>query len=467
MRLRILALGIALVSLAPAFRAGLSARQVTDVSLIVANGIVITVDGTRRVLNPGSVAINGTQIVAVDTPAAIAARYRSADTIDATGKVVMPGLINTHTHAAMVMFRGLGNDLNLMDWLQKYIFPAEAKTVSPEFVRVGTRLALLEMIQSGTTTFADMYYFEEEVAKVTKAAGMRGVLGQTVIEFPVADAKTPAEALARTEAFAKQFEHDELITPSIAPHSVYTLDAKTLTAVSELAKRLMIPIQIHLAETQAESGLSQERHHMRPVATLESLNFWAPTTLAAHGVWINDDEIALLDRRGVGVSNNPESNMKLASGTAPVMKYRKAGVNVGIGTDGAASNNDLDMFEAMRQTAFQQTLVSMAPTAISAAEALEMATLGGARALGRGQHLGSLEPGKLADLIIVGMSKARQQPLFEPMSQIVYASRGDDVETTIVNGKVLMRDRKVLTMDEAAVLRDARVAADLVRKAVQ
>ena len=312
-----------------------------------------------------------------------------------------------------------------------------------------------------------MYYFEEEVAKVTKAAGMRGVLGQTVIEFPVADAKTPAEALARTEAFAKQFDHDELITPSIAPHSVYTLDAKTLTAVSELAKRLMIPIQIHLAETQAESGLSQERHHMRPVATLESLNFWAPTTLAAHGVWINDDEIALLDRRGVGVSNNPESNMKLASGTAPVMKYRKAGVNVGIGTDGAASNNDLDMFEAMRQTAFQQKLVSMDPTAISAAEALEMATLGGARALGRGQHLGSLEPGKLADLIIVGMSKARQQPLFEPMSQIVYASRGDDVETTIVNGKVLMRDRKVLTMDEAAVLRDARVAADLVRKAVQ
>ena len=467
MRLRILALGIALVSLAPAFRAGLSARQVTDVSLIVANGIVITVDGTRRVLNPGSVAINGTQIVAVDTPAAIAARYRSADTIDATGKVVMPGLINTHTHAAMVMFRGLGNDLNLMDWLQKYIFPAEAKTVSPEFVRVGTRLALLEMIQSGTTTFADMYYFEEEVAKVTKAAGMRGVLGQTVIEFPVADAKTPAEALARTEAFAKQFEHDELITPSIAPHSVYTLDAKTLTAVSELAKRLMIPIQIHLAETQAESGLSQERHHMRPVATLESLNFWAPTTLAAHGVWINDDEIALLDRRGVGVSNNPESNMKLASGTAPVMKYRKAGVNVGIGTDGAASNNDLDMFEAMRQTAFQQKLVSMDPTAISAAEALEMATLGGARALGRGQHLGSLEPGKLADLIIVGMSKARQQPLFEPMSQVVYASRGDDLETTIVNGNVLMRDRKVLTMDEAAVLRDARVAADLVRKAVQ
>ena len=467
MRIRTLLAAIALLVAAPKAWQTLAARQPAAVSLIVQNGIVLTVDGTRRVLNPGSVAINGTDIVAVDTPANIAARYKAADTIDATGKVVMPGLINTHTHAAMVMYRGLGNDLNLMDWLQKYIFPAEAKTVSPEFVRIGTRLAALEMIQSGTTTFADMYYFEEEVGRVAKAAGLRGVLGQTVIEFPVADAKTPAEALKRTEAFAKEFDHDPLITPSIAPHSVYTLDAKTLTDVSALAKRLMIPIQIHLAETSAEIGMSQERHKMRPVAILESLNFWAPTTLAAHGVWISDEEIAVLKRRAVGVSNNPESNMKLSSGTAPVMKYRGAGVSVGLGTDGAASNNDLDMFEAMRQAAFQQKLVTMDPTAISAADALEMGTLGGAGALGRRQRLGSLEPGKLADLIVVDMSKARQQPLFDPVAQIVYASRGDDVETTIVNGKVLMRNRQVLTLDAARVIADARAAAEQVRKAVQ
>jgi len=461
MHARLLALVGAAILIAP-----LSAKQPTAVSMIVTNGIVITVDGSRRVLNPGAVAINGRDIVAVDTPAAIAGRYKGAQTIDASGKVVMPGLINTHTHAAMVMFRGLGNDLNLMDWLQKYIFPAEAKTVSPEFVRIGTNLALLEMIQSGTTTFADMYYFEEEVAKVTRAAGLRGVLGQTVIEFPVPDAQTPADALKRTEAFAKQFAGDELITPSIAPHSVYTLDAKTLTAVSEMAKRLRMPIQIHLAETSAEIGMSQERHKMRPVAILESLNFWASTTLAAHAVWIDDDEIALLKKRNVGVSNNPESNMKLSSGTAPVMKYRKSGIHTGIGTDGAASNNDLDMFEAMRQAAFQQKLVTMDPTAISAADALEMATLGGASVLGRREHLGSLEAGKLADLIIVSMSKARQQPLFDPVSQIVYASRGDDVETMIVNGRVVMRDRKVLTLNESTVLAEARKAADLVRKAV-
>jgi 5-methylthioadenosine/S-adenosylhomocysteine deaminase len=435
-------------------------------TLVITNGIVITVDGNRRVLDPGAVAVNGTDIVAIDTPAAIAARYKGAEIIDARGAAVLPGLINTHTHAAMVMYRGLGNDLALMDWLQKYIFPAEAKTVSAEFVRTGTRLALLEMIQSGTTLFADMYYFEEEVARVTKAAGVRGVLGQTVIEFPVPDAKTPAAALKRADAFAQAFKGDELITPSIAPHAVYTLDAATLKAASDLAKRHNIPIQIHLAETSAETGLAMERHKQRPVAILESLDFWAPVTIAAHGVWIEPDEIALLKRRNVGVSNNPESNMKLASGTAPVMSYRKAGVNVGIGTDGAASNNDLDMFEAMRQAAFQQKLVTKDPTAISAPEALEMATIGGARVVGQHARIGSLEPGKRADIIIVDLSKARQAPLFDPVAQIVYASRGDDVRTTIVNGRILMRDRQVLTLDEAQVLREARIAADLVRKAV-
>ena len=466
MRTRML-VTIAAVVASPIVWHAAALHQAAAASLVINNGIVITVDGSRRILDPGSIAIAGNSIVAIDTPANIAARYTAANTIDATGKVVMPGLINTHTHAAMVMYRGLGNDLALMDWLQKYIFPAEAKTVSPEFVRVGTRLAALEMIQSGTTLFADMYYFEEEVARVTKAAGLRGVLGQTVIEFPVPDAKTPPDALRRTEAFAKEFAGDELITPSIAPHAVYTLDAKTLTAVSDLAKRLNIPIQIHLAETSAETGMSQERHKMRPVAILDSLKFWAPVTIAAHAVWINDDEIAVLKQRNVGVSNNPESNMKLASGTAPVMGYRKAGVSVGIGTDGAASNNDLDMFEAMRQAAFQQKLITMDPTAISAPEALEMATIGGARVLGQHARTGSLEVGKRADLIIVGMSKARQTPLFDPVAQIVYTSRGDDVETTIVDGKILMRDRKVLTLDEARVLADARAAAEQVRKAVQ
>ncbi|MDO8679482.1 MAG: amidohydrolase [Acidobacteriota bacterium] len=465
MRFRTLA-AVLVVLVVPFAWQALASRQATNVSLVIANGIVVTVDGDRRILNPGSVAINGSEILAVGTPAAIAGQFRASETIDATGKVVMPGLINTHGHAAMVMYRGLGNDLALMDWLQKYIFPAEAKTVSPEFVRIGTRLAALEMIQSGTTMFADMYYFEEEVARVTREAGLRGVLGQTVIEFPVPDAKTPADALKRAEAFAQEFARDELITPSIAPHAVYTLDAATLTAASNLAKKYNIPLQIHLAETQTEIGMSQERHKMRPVALLDSLKFWAPVTIGAHGVWITPDEIKVLMVRNVGISNNPESNMKLASGTAPVVGYRSAGVNVGLGTDGAASNNDLDMFEAMRQAAFQQKLVNMDPRVISAPEALELATIGGARVLGQQAHIGSLERGKRADIIIVNMDRARQTPLFDPVSQIVYVTRGDDVDTTIVNGKVLMRGRKVLTLNEARVLADARQAADLVRKAV-
>ncbi len=438
-----------------------------DVSLVVANGTVVTVDPTRRVIQRGSVAIDGRDIVAVDSADAIAARFAPRETIDAAGAVVMPGLINTHTHAPMVMFRGLADDLALMDWLQNYIFPAEAKTVSPEFVRAGTRLAALEMIESGTTTYADMYYFEEEIARVTKAAGLRGVLGQTIIQFPVPDAKTPADGIARTERFVAEFKNDDLITPAIAPHSMYTLDGATLKACRALADRLGVPVIIHLAETKAEIATAQEKYHDTPVAYLETLGFWGPRTLAAHGVHVTLADIQLLARRKVGVSHNPESNMKLASGTAPVEAMRRAGIAVGLGTDGAASNNDLDMFEAMRQAAFLHKLTSEDPRAIPAPTAIEMATIDGARAMGMERDVGSLEPGKRADLIVVSMSAARQTPLYDPLSHLVYVTRGDDVRTTIVNGRVLMRDRKVLTLDRDAILTEARALASRVLAAVR
>src|SRR3954469_16287376 len=309
--------------------AAVQAPAPRTVSIIVANGTVVTIDGGRRIIPRGSVAIEGRDIVAVDTADAIAERYRGRDTIDASGSVVMPGLVNTHTHAPMVLFRGLADDLALMDWLQKYIFPAEAKTVSPEFVRAGTRLAALEMIESGTTTYADMYYFEEEIARTTRAAGLRAMLGETIIQFPVPDAKTPAEGLARTERFAKEFAGDELITPAVAPHAMYTLDAETLKACRALADRLSIPVSIHLAETKDEVKTSEEKYHATPTAFLESLNFWGPRTLAAHGVHLSADDIALLAKRHVGLSHNPESNMKLASGIAPVEALRAAGVVVG------------------------------------------------------------------------------------------------------------------------------------------
>jgi 5-methylthioadenosine/S-adenosylhomocysteine deaminase len=438
-----------------------------QISLVVTGGTVVTMNAARQVLSPGAVAIETGAIVAVGAPDAIAAAYRGAETIDAAGAVVMPGLINTHTHAPMVLYRGLADDLALMEWLQKYIFPAEAKTVSAAFVRTGTHLAALEMIQSGTTLFTDMYYFEEEIARATKEAGLRGVLGQSVIGFPVADAKTPADALARTEKFFQEFAGDELIIPAVAPHSMYTLDAKSLTAARALADKYGRPTLIHLSETRDEVDISRKKHKMQPAAYLDSIKFWGPRVLAAHGVWLTPPEIATLKKHGVGVSHNPESNMKLASGTAPVPQMRAAGVPVGLGTDGAASNNDLDMFEAMRVAALLHKLQSNDPRAIPAPVALEMATIGGARALGLGDRLGSLEAGKRADLIVVSMSSARQTPMYDPISHLVYATRGDDVRTTIVNGRVLMRDRKVLTLDEAAVLADARRAAAEVRAAVK
>jgi 5-methylthioadenosine/S-adenosylhomocysteine deaminase len=419
------------------------------------------------VLTPGAVAIDGHDIVAVDTPAAISGRYAAADTLDAAGQVVLPGLVNTHTHAPMVLYRGLADDLALMEWLEKYIFPAEAKTVSPEFVRAGTRLAALEMIQSGTTTYADMYYFEEEIARETRRAGLRGVLGQTIIQFPVADAKNPAEGLARAERFLREFKNDELIVPALAPHAMYTLDAATLKAVRAMADREQAPVLIHLAETADEMKTSRERHHLSPTAYLESLGFWRPRTLAAHAVWLEPADIQTLARRGVGVSHNPESNMKLASGTAKVVQMRSAGIPTGLGTDGAASNNDLDMFEAMRQAALLHKLQTGDPRAIPATTALAMATIEGARALGMDKTIGSLEAGKRADLIVVSMASARQTPMYDPVSHLVYTTRGDDVRTTVVNGRILMRDRKVLSVDEAAVLADARAFAVKIREAVR
>jgi 5-methylthioadenosine/S-adenosylhomocysteine deaminase len=458
----------AVAAIALAAMAVVSAQTgLRDVDLVVTGGTVVTVDAAGRIIDGGAVAIDGTDIAAVDTAAAIAKQFRGRETIDASGQIVLPGLVNTHTHAPMVLYRGLADDLPLMEWLNNYIFPAESKTVSPEFVRAGTRLAALEMIESGTTTFVDMYYFEEAIAEETRRAGLRAVLGQTIIQFPVADAKTPADALARADAFITSFQHDTLITPAVAPHAIYTLDGPTLRAARELSKRHNVPTLIHLAESKDETKVAQERLAPSPVAYLEGLGFLGPGVLGAHGVWVSDADIRILKMRGVGISHNPESNMKTASGAAPVPAYMQAGVAVGLGTDGAASNNDLDMFEAMRVAALLHKHVSADPSTLAARTVLEMATIRGARALGMESRIGSLEPRKRADLITVSASGARQTPMYDPISHLVYVIHGDDVRNTIVNGRVLMRDRKVLTLDEPAIIADARSWADKVRAAVK
>ena len=428
-------------------------QATTPVSLLVSGGTVVTMDGTGRVIPLGAVAINGDKIVEVGSADDMSQRYSAGQRIDARGQVVLAGLINAHTHAPMV-------------WLNKYIFPAEAKTVSPDFVRIGTRLAALEMIESGTTTFADMYYFEDEIAAATHEAGLRAILGQSVIKFPVSDAKTPEDALVRAEAFIRQWKDDPLVTPAIAPHAAYTVEAPTLKAVRALANRYGVPVLIHLAETRDEVQIIQDAHHLSPTQYLESLGFWEGRTLAAHAVWLDDADMATLAKRGVGLAHNPASNMKLASGIAAVPRWLEHGIHAGLGTDGAASSNDLDMFEAMRLAALLHKVATSDPRVMPARQVLEMATRRGAEALGMGDRIGSLEAGKQADLITVGTDGARQTPMFDAISHLVYVAHGDDVRNTIVAGRVLMRDRQVLSLNAGDVLRDARAMAERVKAVI-
>jgi 5-methylthioadenosine/S-adenosylhomocysteine deaminase len=434
--------------------------------LLVLGGTVLPMDARDTVLEDGGVAVRDGAILAVGTRRRIETRFRTRRTIDARGRLVLPGFVNAHTHAPMTLLRGVKDDVELMTWLENYMFPIEQRFGSREFVRWGALLACWEMIASGTTTFGDGYFFEEEVARAADEAGLRAVPGQGIFDVPTPDAKTAAEGLARAEKYLSEWSGHPRITPSLFPHSCYTVGPETFRKVMDLAERFDAPIQTHLSESPAELVMVRDQYATTPARHLASLGILNGRLVAAHCVWVDAEEIGLLAKSGTGVVHCPESNMKLASGIAPVGKMVAACVRLGLGTDGAASNNDLDMFDAMRQAALLHKLVSRDPRALPASAALEMATISGAKALGLGARTGSLEPGKRADLIVVSMRGPRQVPMYNPVSHLVYVSRGDDVQTTIVNGRVLMRDRKVLTLDEASVLADARRLAEKVRDAV-
>ncbi len=436
------------------------------VDLIVLGGTIVTMDDTRRIIDNGAIAVARGRIVAVGPRADIEKRYSARETVDASGKIVIPGLINGHTHIPMTLFRGLADDLDLQDWLTKYIFPAEAKNVTEEFVRAGTRLGLAEMIRGGTTTYCDMYYFEDAIADETAKAGLRGVLGETVIDFPVADNKTNAEAMAYVEKFVKHWQGSELITAAIAPHAPYTVSGEHLKAVRAFSDRTGAPIVTHISETKREVDDSIKAKGTSPVEYLERIGFLCDRVIAAHMVWPSAAEIEILKRRGVGVVHNPQSNMKLASGVAPVPKMLSAGVRVGLGTDGAASNNDLNMWEEMDTAAKLHKVFTGDPKVISAQEAFEMATIRGAQALHLEREIGSLETGKRADIVIIERDALNQIPLYNVYSDLVYATKAWDVLTVIVNGRILMRDRKLLTLDETAIKESARIYRERVMKSL-
>jgi 5-methylthioadenosine/S-adenosylhomocysteine deaminase len=417
---------------------------------------VITENPQHRVIENGAVAIRADRIVAVGTKAEIDARFQPKQRLDRPDAILAPGLINTHTHAAMSLFRGIADDQKLQDWLEKYIFPAEAKNVSPEFVRWGTRLGCLEMLLGGTTTFTDMYYFEDVVAEAAKEAGMRGVLGETIIKFPVADAKTPADALAFTARYLARFHNDPLVVPAVAPHALYTNSDETLKAARALANRFNAPLVIHLSETRKENDDMLAARHMTPTQVLDSLGVFNGRTVAAHCVWVNDADMRILKQRGVGVAHCPSSNMKLASGVAPVVKMLALGIPVGLGPDGPASNNDFNLFEEMDLAAKLQKVTTLDPQALPAAQALDMATILGARVLGMEKEIGSLEPGKRADLITIRLDRPNAVPMYDPVSQIVYALKASDVRDVMVNGNPVVRDAKILTLNEPLILEKAR-----------
>jgi len=431
-------------------------KRKTTVDVIIRGGIIVTMDGARRVIENGGVAIKSGRIIAIGGTNEIDRTYAAREVVNASGKVVIPGLINGHTHVPMTLFRGLADDLDLQEWLTKYIFPAEARNVTEDFVRVGTRLGLAEMIRSGTTTYCDMYYFEDAIADETFKAGMRGVLGETVIDFPVADNKTNAEAMAYVEKFVSQWKGNSLIVPAIAPHAPYTVSEEHLKAIRAFSDRTGAPIVTHISETKREVDNSLKAKGATPIDYLNRIGFLNNRVIAAHVVWPSEEELNLLKRLGVGVVHNPQSNMKLASGVAPVPEMLKRDLQVGLGTDGAASNNDLNLWEEMDTAAKLHKVISKDPKVISAEEAFEMATIRGARALHLEHEIGSIEKGKRADLVVVDLDDLNQTPYYNIYSDLVYATKAADVRTVIIEGRVVLRDHRLLTLNEETIKADAR-----------
>lgn len=440
-----------------------------NIDTLFINGLVLTMDEDYHIFKTGAVAVQDDIILAIGESSTLQKDYHATNTIDCGGKVLMPGLVNAHTHVPMTLLRGLADDLRLDVWLMGYMMPVEREFVSPDFVRLGTSLACAEMIRSGITSFADMYYFEEDVAKATAAAGMRAICSQSVLKFPTPDAHSFEESLEYARDFINRWKGHPLIIPSVAPHAPYTCTAEILKATAQLAAEFDVPLHTHLAETSTEVENMRNEHGMPVIPYVKKQGLFEAKVLAAHCVHIDKGEMRTMMHAGAGIAHNPSSNLKLASGVAPVKMMLETGLNVGIGTDGPASNNDLDMFEEIRLAALLAKGFSNDPTALPAKTIMAMATRIGAKAMHVGNLTGSLEPGKKADLILLDLSPVHNSPKFERnpngvYAQIIYASKANDVTDVMINGKFVMRDRQLLTLDEKSLLDGAQEYARKIDK---
>ena len=437
-----------------------------DGPLLIDGGTVVVMDDGGTILEGGAVLIEGDRIAALI--AAGGPRPTGVRVIDATGHLVIPGLVNPHGHAAMSLLRGLADDLPLMTWLNDYIFPAEAALVAPDFVYWGTLLSSVEMLKGGTTTFADMYYFRDDMARATIDAGIRSVTGPHVIGFPTPDFPTPEASLADAAEFMERYRGHPTVVPAVAAHALYTTPLEAVEAAFRLAERYDAPFQIHAVEDPSEDVTARELTGMGVVEALESIGALRPGTVLAHSIYLSDEDIQRIAAGGAGIAHNPQSNMKLGvARAAPVAAALAAGIPVGIGTDGPASNNDLDMFDEMDAAAKLQKFMLGDPAALPAATVFRMATMGGARVLNLHDEIGSLEPGKRADIVLVDTRRPGLTPLYSIYSHLVYAARGSDVTTVIVNGRVVVEDGEILTVDEEEVMERARGFGERVREVME
>ncbi len=437
-----------------------------DVDILITGGTVLTLNEQDTKYFPGALAVDGDAIVAVGRNEEILSSFQGRETIDVPGSIVMPGLVNAHTHAAMTCFRGIADDLELMDWLNRYIFPAEAQNVNPEVAYWGSLLACAEMIKSGTTTFSDMYIFEQETARAAKQAGMRCLVGEVLFDFPSPNFKTSEEGLAYTERLIQTWADDPLVNIMVEPHALYTCSPDLLKASKILADRYRVPLATHFLENKSEAKQLEEKFGKRATQFLMESGFLDERFIAFHGVEMDEEDMRIFADHGCKVVHNPESNMKLASGVAPVSAMHKQGIVVGLGTDGCASNNDLDMFQEMDTAAKLGKAALLDPTVMSARTVLRMATCDGAKVLGLDALIGTLEAGKKADICIIDMNKPHLTPLYDEYSHLVYAVGGADVETVLINGKLVMKNRRLLTIDEEEAMRRVCAIALRVKKSL-
>jgi len=428
------------------------------VDLLLTGAWVLTQNERRETFNPGAVAIQGDEIAAVGPAAELQARYAPAQALNYPRGLILPGLINAHTHAAMALFRGLADDLPLEEWLNSYIFPAESK-LNGDFVYWGTRLAVAEMLLSGTTTFCDMYLFADAVARAAAETGIRAVVGEVLYDFPSPNYGPPAAGLKFSEKLCRTWRGHPRLRVAIQPHAVYTCSPKLLQECGDLADKFDTRLIIHLSETHREVSDCQARYGVTPVAHLDRLGLLSPRLVADHAVVLSEEDLELLAARGAGVAHCPESNMKLASGLAPVSDLLRRGVPVGLGTDGCASNNNLDLVQEMDTAAKLQKLRYLDPTVLPATAALDLATTGSARVLGLQAEVGALVPGLKADLVVLDLDQPHLTPMYEPYSHLVYAATGADVQTVLVHGRVLVQDRRLLAFDLEETMARARELA--------